>query len=96
MINLLQNFQNNILIFYFSYSRYIYTDTIVFNTVEEAIGVLYAAKKYMLPHLSQKCHDYVLDNLSPNNVLLVYEFAEEIQEVKLMEPSLKVMCECCD
>jgi hypothetical protein len=73
-----------------SYYRYIYTDSIKLSSVEEASGVLYASKKYMLPHLSRLCHNYLLSNLRPSNVLSIFEFAKGIQETELLEPCMEV------
>lgn len=70
--------------------RYIYTDSIKLSSVEEAGGVLYASKKYMLPHLSRLCRNYLLTNLRPSNVLSIFDFAEGIQETELLEPCMEV------
>ncbi|KAJ9586497.1 hypothetical protein L9F63_019855 [Diploptera punctata] len=72
--------------------EYIYTDTIKLTSVEEAGGVLYASKKYMLPHLSHLCHNYLLSNLRPSNVLSIFEFADGIQETELFKPCIEVIC----
>ncbi|XP_067007075.1 BTB/POZ domain-containing protein 2 [Anabrus simplex] len=72
--------------------EYIYTDSVKLSSLDEAGGVLYASKKYMLPHLSRICCEYLSNNVRPSNALSVFEFAEEIQEDKLMEACLKVMC----
>ncbi|XP_069677116.1 BTB/POZ domain-containing protein 6-A-like isoform X2 [Periplaneta americana] len=71
--------------------QYIYTDSIKLSSVEEAGGVLYASKKYMLPHLSRMCRNYLLSNIRPSNVLAIFEFAEGIQETELLEPCMEVM-----
>jgi hypothetical protein len=73
-----------------SYYRYIYTDSINLSSVEEASGVLYASKKYMLPHLSHLCHKYLLSNLRPSNALAIFEFSKGIQEAELMEACMEV------
>lgn len=72
--------------------EYIYTDSIKLSSVEEAGGVLYASKKYMLPHLSRLCRSYLLTNLRPSNVLSIFDFAEGIQDTELLEPCMEVMC----
>lgn len=72
--------------------EYIYTDSIKLSSVEEAGGVLYASKKYMLPHLSRLCRNYLLSNLRPSNVLSIFEFAKGIQETELLDPCMEVMC----
>jgi len=86
------------ILFYFSYTvelrlscyRYIYTDSVKLSSVEEAGGVLYASKKYMLPHLSHLCRNYLLTNLRPSNVLSIFDFAEGIQDTELLEPCMEV------
>lgn len=70
--------------------RYIYTDSINLSSVEDASGVLYASKKYMLPHLSQLCHEYLLSNLRPSNALAIFEFGKGIQEAELMKACMDV------
>lgn len=70
--------------------RYIYTDSIKLSSVEEAGGVLYASKKYMLPHLSRFCRNYLLSNLRPSNVISIFEFAKGIQETELLDPCMEV------
>ncbi|XP_046997769.1 BTB/POZ domain-containing protein 6-like [Schistocerca americana] len=72
--------------------EYIYTDVANISSVDEAAGVLYAAKKYMLPHLCHTCHNYIIDNLRPSNAMSIFEFANEINEEQLLEPCIKVMC----
>ena len=54
--------------------RYIYTDIVNFESVDHADGLSYAADKYMLPILSNRCIQYVKDNLSPKNVFRALEF----------------------
>jgi hypothetical protein len=44
----------------------------------------------MLPHLSHLCHNYLLSNLRPSNVLSIFEFAKGIQETELLEPCMEV------
>jgi hypothetical protein len=60
------------------------------SSVEEAGGVLYASKKYMLPHLSRQCRTYLQSNLRPSNVLSIFEFAESMQETELLQPCIEV------
>ena len=47
--------------------RYIYSDEVNLNG-SNLMGVLYLAKKYMVPSLADKCTEYLQDNLDPSNV----------------------------
>ncbi|GLG92604.1 BTB/POZ domain-containing protein 9 [Gryllus bimaculatus] len=73
--------------------EYIYTDKVQLSSCEEAAGVLYAAKKYMMPHLARTCREYLVTNLRPSNVLSVFDFADEVQENALLEACIKVLCQ---
>ena len=39
------------------------------------MGVLYLAKKYMVPSMADKCMEYLEDNVDPTGVLSVLRFA---------------------
>nr|CAD7571852.1 unnamed protein product [Timema californicum] len=72
--------------------EYMYTDSLKLKSIDEASGVLYASKKYMMPHLSCLCREYITDNIRPSNVLSIFEFAESIQETDLFyEPCVQVI-----
>ena len=47
--------------------RYIYCDEVNLSG-SNLMGVLYLAKKYMVPSLADKCTEYLQDNLDPSNV----------------------------
>ena len=49
--------------------RYIYSDEVNL-TGSNVMQVMYLAKKYMVPSLSAKCAEFLLDNLSAKNVFL--------------------------
>ncbi|CAG2066375.1 unnamed protein product, partial [Timema podura] len=71
--------------------EYMYADSLKLKSVDEASGVLYASKKYMMPHLSCLCREYITNNIRPSNVLSIFEFAESIQETDLFyEPCVQV------
>ena len=55
--------------------RYIYIDeaTLCGSNV---MGVLYLAKKYMVPSLVDKCKEYLQDNLDPSNVFSILPFVQ--------------------
>ena len=42
--------------------------------MDHADGLSYAADKYMIPNLSDRCIRYVTDNLSAKNVFRALEF----------------------
>lgn len=72
---------------------YIYTDKVEISCIEHAFELLYAAKKYLLEDLREKCIDYIKANLSVDNVISVLNFSEYIQEDPLITDSLKLFCE---
>jgi len=57
-----------------SFIRFIYTDVVNFESVGHANDLYYAADKYMLPYLAERCIQYVKGNLSPRNVFQALEF----------------------
>ena len=60
--------------------RFLYTDDCEI-TAENAIGVMYLAKKYLIPSLTEKCVLKV--NINPRNVFPVLEQAMQFDEKKL-------------
>ena len=62
--------------------RFLYTDDCEI-TAENAIGVMYLAKKYLIPSLTEKCVSKV--NINPRNVFQVLEQAIQFDEKKLEE-----------
>ncbi|XP_039279707.1 BTB/POZ domain-containing protein 1 isoform X2 [Nilaparvata lugens] len=71
--------------------RYVYCDTIKFNNVIEAGCLLYATKKYMIPHLARSCVDYIVEHTQVNNVWDVLYVAESLDEEEILKPCIKVM-----
>ncbi|KAJ2949273.1 hypothetical protein O0L34_g6224 [Tuta absoluta] len=55
--------------------NYIYTDAVDITDVDAACSLYKAANKYILPHLETRCLEYIANNLNPNNVCSIYEFA---------------------
>ncbi|XP_046398395.1 uncharacterized protein LOC124165134 [Ischnura elegans] len=72
--------------------EYIYTDRTSFPSLEATCATLYAAKKYLLPHLRQSCVVHLVDLLRPSNACSLYDFASALEEKELAQESLKVMC----
>lgn len=72
--------------------HFIYKDKVSIDSVENAYGLLYAAKKYMLPCLIKLCLQYIENNLSIHNVLSIFNFAEWVQEDSLVIRCIDLIC----
>ena len=57
------------------------------------MGVLYLAKKYMVPSLTDKCTKYLNDNLDPSNVFSILPQAQKYEEKSLVDNCWKVIDE---
>lgn len=44
------------------------------QSMDQAMGLYYAAKKYIMPELVDMCSKYMKDNLCPKNACRVLEF----------------------
>jgi len=55
------------------------------------MGVLYLAKKYMVPSLAEKCTEYLQDNLDPSNVFGILPQAQNFEEQNLVDQCWKVI-----
>ncbi|CAB4042988.1 BTB POZ domain-containing 6-like [Paramuricea clavata] len=62
--------------------RYLYTDDGKI-TAENAIGVMYLAKKYLMMSLTKKCCKVLEASIKPDNVFVVLEQAIQFDEQKL-------------
>ncbi|XP_058446296.1 BTB/POZ domain-containing protein 6-like [Malaya genurostris] len=67
--------------------KYIYTDAVDIESIDDTIDLYYEAEKYLLPGLADQCTDYLERNLEADNVCKIFEFA-----VKNQLPNLKDMC----
>uniref|UniRef100_T1J816 BTB domain-containing protein n=1 Tax=Strigamia maritima TaxID=126957 RepID=T1J816_STRMM len=76
--------------------QYIYTDEINLNSVDKAVDVCYAAKKYLLPQLVRECTQYIWKDMSANNVCKAYEFAKLFDVPILMEKCLQAVASSAD
>ena len=72
--------------------RYMYSDEVILRG-SNVMGVLYLAKKYMLPSLADKCAKYLQDNLDPSNVFDILPQAQKYDEEKLVDQCWKVIDE---
>ena len=69
--------------------RYMYSDEANLSG-SNVLGVLYLAKKYMVPSLAEKCTEYLQNNLDPSNVFNILPMAEKYEEKKLLDRCWKV------
>ena len=70
--------------------RFLYTDDCKI-TAENAIGVLYLAKKYLISSLAEKCSEILEASIKPENVFVVLEQAIQFDEKDLEEKSWDIV-----
>ena len=70
--------------------RFMYSDEVNFSG-SNVMGVLYLAKKYIIPSLVDKCSEYLLDNLEPSNVFSILPSAQKYEEKNLVDRCWKVI-----
>ena len=70
--------------------RYMYSDEVILSG-SNVMGVLYLAKKYMVPSLADKCVEYLRNNLDPFNVFSILPSAQKYEERNLMDRCWKVI-----
>ena len=70
--------------------RFLYTDDCKI-TAENAIGVLYLAKKYLMSSLAEKCSEILEASIKPDNVFVVLEQAIQFDEKELEEKSWDIV-----
>ena len=70
--------------------RYLYSDELNLSG-SSVLGVLYLAKKYMVPSLADKCKDYLQDKLDPSNVFTILPTAQKYEEKNLVDRCWKVI-----
>ena len=70
--------------------RYMYSDELNLSG-SNVMGVLYLAKKCMMPSLAEKCTKYLQDNLNPSNVFSILPSAQKYEEKNLMDRCWKVI-----
>ena len=56
--------------------RYMYSDEVILSG-SNVMGVLYLAKKYMVPSLADQCAEYLQDNLDASNVFGILTQAQK-------------------
>jgi len=72
--------------------RYMYSDEVILSG-SNVMGVLYLAKKYMVPSLADKCAEYLQDNLDPQNVFGILPAAQKFEEKNLVDQCWEVIDE---
>ena len=70
--------------------RYLYSDEENLNG-SNVMGVLYLAKKYMVPSLADKCSKYLRDNLDASNVFNILPVAQKYEEKELNDRCWEVI-----
>ena len=70
--------------------RYMYSDEVNLSR-SNVMGVLYLAKKYMVPSLADKCTEYLQNSLDPSNVFNILPTAEKYEEKELVDRCWKVV-----
>ena len=64
--------------------RYMYSDEVILNG-NNVMGVLYLAKKYIVPLLAEKCTGYLQDHLHPSNVFSILPSVQKYNEKNLVD-----------
>ena len=72
--------------------RYIYSDDVNLSG-SNVMGVLYLAKKYMVPSLTDKCVEYLKENMDPSNVFIILPFAQKYEDKTLVDRCWNVIDE---
>ena len=70
--------------------RFLYTDDCKI-TAENAMGVLYLAKKYLISSLAEKCREFLEGSIKPENVFAVLEQGIQFDEKELEEKSWDIV-----
>ena len=72
--------------------RYMYSDEVNLSG-SNVMGVLYLAKKYMVPSLAAKCSEYLRNNLEPSNGFSILPSAQRYEEKSLVGRCWKIVDE---
>ena len=70
--------------------RYLYSDEVNLSG-STVMGVLYLAKKYMVPSLVAKCTKYLQDNLDASNVFDILPTADKYEEKVIVDQCWEVI-----
>ena len=72
--------------------RFMYCDEVNLNG-SNVMGVLYLAKKYMVPSLADKCSKYLKNHLDSSNVFIILQSAQRYEEENLVNRCWEVIDE---
>ena len=72
--------------------RHMYSDEVILGG-SNVMGVLYLAKKYMVPALADKCTKYLQGHLDPSNVFNILPSAQKYEEKDLVDQCWKLIDE---
>lgn len=72
----------------FVFFRYVYTEHVELKSFDQACYLCYAAKKYMIPNLVEKCSQFMWKDLTPQNVCRALEFANLYEDARLKVETL--------
>ena len=70
--------------------RYMYSDEVNLSG-SNVMGVLYLAKKYMVPSLADKCAEYLQNQTDPSNVFSILPSAQKYDEKTLVDRCWEVI-----
>ena len=70
--------------------RYMYSDEVNLSG-SNVMGVLYLAKKYIVPSLTDKCTEYLREKLDPSNVFIILPYSLKYEEKALEDRCWKVI-----
>ena len=70
--------------------RFLYSDEVNLSR-SNVMGVLYLAKKYMVPTLAGNCTEYLKNNVEPSNVFNILSMAEKYGEKNLVSQCWEVV-----
>ena len=70
--------------------RFLYTEECTL-TADNVVAIMYLAQKYIIPSLNEKCVNFLLENLNPENVLDVLEQATRFDEKELEKRCWKII-----
>lgn len=84
------------LFLYFLLRRYLYCDEIHLEA-DNVLATLYAAKKYIVPHLARACVNYLETSLTAKNACLLLSQSRLFEEPELMQRCWEVIdAQVCD
>ncbi|KAF4517748.1 hypothetical protein B566_EDAN002953 [Ephemera danica] len=75
---------------------YIYTDTVHLQSCYQALGLCYAASKYMMHDLFQKCVNFLCNQIDPEHAWKGLELAMLLDEPRLTTKCISMMKRCTD